>query len=73
MQLPIQAQPILRKTSTSVAMGGVTPLECTSWYGTAPFCGAHCSQCPDGWRCDTSDCGDGACCWSGQKVRCCPP
>lgn len=73
MQLPIQAQPILRKTSTSVTTGGVTPLDCTSWYGTAPFCDAHCSQCPSGWTCETSDCGDGACCWSGQKVRCCPP
>jgi len=43
--------------------------ECESyWSGTAPFCAGACDV---GWTSiQTSGCGDGACCWSGQKHLC---
>ena len=73
MELPTLAQPVMRKISFSAVMGGVTPqrLECGPWIGTAPFCNAHCSACGPNQVCQRSDCGDGSCCWSGKKVRCC--
>ena len=40
------------------------------WKGTAPFCGGKCSDCNDDICVTTSDCGDGAECWSGKKVLC---
>ena len=83
MKLPIQAQPIMRKISRSVAVGGVTPqqqkcptgqqVECGSWIGTAPWCNAHSSACGPNQCYQTSKCGDGSCCRRGQKVRCCTP
>lgn len=39
-----------------------------TWYGTAPFCNG---QCPAGQsQIETSQCGNGACCWTGHKVLC---
>lgn len=40
------------------------------WSGTAPFCEG---ACPPGWAADKepSDCGDGKCCTTGSKRRCC--
>ncbi|XP_066287529.1 uncharacterized protein [Branchiostoma lanceolatum] len=40
------------------------------WYGTAPFCGGSCLNFQKAVK--WTDCGDGACCWTGQKVKCCP-
>lgn len=40
------------------------------WYGTAPFCAG---ECPEGWKAIAYDStGDGAACWTGMKVFCCP-
>ena len=39
-----------------------------TWRGTAPFCNG---QCQSGERqLATSKCGDGGCCWTGQKALC---
>jgi hypothetical protein len=39
-----------------------------SWYGTAPFCNG---RCPSGEsQIEASQCGNGACCWTGHKVLC---
>jgi hypothetical protein len=39
------------------------------WDGTAPFCAGSCS--PGYTQQGTSTCGDGACCWTGNKAYCC--
>jgi hypothetical protein len=46
--------------------------DCKYWDGTAPFCSGSCPA-----NCVTvrsSDCGNGACCWTGSKklCDCCP-
>ncbi|KAF5578342.1 hypothetical protein FPCIR_11592 [Fusarium pseudocircinatum] len=39
------------------------------WSGTAPYCDGECG---DGEReVGRSQCGDGACCWTGSKAMCC--
>jgi len=39
------------------------------WDGTSPFCAGGC---PEGYYEERrNSCGDGACCWTGVKVRCC--
>ncbi|XP_066287520.1 uncharacterized protein [Branchiostoma lanceolatum] len=39
------------------------------WYGTSPFCDGSCPNVKTAVERD--ECGDGACCWTGQKVKCC--
>ncbi|MEW6500128.1 MAG: hypothetical protein ACOY8P_04900 [Thermodesulfobacteriota bacterium] len=39
-----------------------------TWRGTAPFCNGECK--PGETQIATSNCGDGACCWTGHKVLC---
>lgn len=47
-----------------------TPPGC-QWEGTAPFCNGQCSE---GWRLQAwNNCGNGACCLTGNKVLCCQP
>jgi hypothetical protein len=46
----------------------ISTVRADTWYGTAPFCDG---QCPPGQtQIATSNCGDGACCWTGHKVLC---
>jgi len=45
----------------------------TRWVGTAPFCDPNPSQCEatPGYIATGKDkCGNGACCWSGEKIKC---
>lgn len=51
----------------SRARGGAVELADT-WRGTAPFCDGQCL--PGEQQIGTSNCGDGACCWTGHKVLC---
>jgi len=51
----------------SHAGGGAVQLADT-WRGTAPFCDGQCL--PGEQQIATSNCGDGACCWTGHKVLC---
>eukprot|EP00058_Branchiostoma_floridae_P016400 XP_002601888.1 hypothetical protein BRAFLDRAFT_124580 [Branchiostoma floridae] len=39
------------------------------WEGTAPFCNP--GGCDWGIYVRSSSCGDGACCWTGNKIYCC--
>jgi hypothetical protein len=39
-----------------------------TWRGTAPFCDGQCL--PGEVQISTSNCGDGACCWTGHKALC---
>lgn len=39
-----------------------------TWRGTAPFCEGQCL--PGEKVIKKSNCGNGACCWTGQKVLC---
>jgi hypothetical protein len=39
------------------------------WSGTAPFCAGSCGG--GTVECNTSACGDGACCITGYKKYCC--
>jgi hypothetical protein len=39
-----------------------------TWRGTAPFCDGSCL--PGEQEVGRSDCGDGACCWTGSKALC---
>jgi hypothetical protein len=39
-----------------------------TWRGTAPFCNGQCQ--PGEPQLATSNCGDGACCWTGHKALC---
>lgn len=39
-----------------------------TWRGTAPFCEGECLRGEQEVR--RSNCGDGACCWTGSKVLC---
>jgi len=57
-------------TADSVADATLSPAELYCyWDGTSPFCAGGC---PQGYYEDRRDtCGDGACCWTGYKVRCC--
>ena len=42
--------------------------DCQYWDGTAPFCDG---SCPSGCRTvGRSNCGNGACCWTGSKALC---
>jgi hypothetical protein len=50
---------IVSMTSTSKA---------DTWRGTAPFCSGSCQA--GETQIATSNCGDGACCWTGHKVLC---
>lgn len=38
------------------------------WYGTAPFCSPECPA--NTKKVQESNCGDGACCWTGSKFLC---
>lgn len=40
------------------------------WVGTAPFCDGECSDCGGNDCIFANNCGDGAACFSGQKVLC---
>lgn len=46
----------------------VTSVRADTWRGTAPFCSGECL--PGETQVGTSNCGNGACCWTGQKVLC---
>lgn len=39
------------------------------WDGTSPACRGDCPS--DYWFEERSDCGDGHCCWTGHKEKCC--
>ncbi len=39
-----------------------------TWRGTAPFCEGKCL--PGEKQIATSNCGNGACCWTGHKALC---
>lgn len=53
---------------TGMILLAMSVVRADTWYGTAPFCDG---QCPPGQQqIATSNCGDGACCWTGQKVLC---
>ncbi len=41
--------------------------DCQFWSGTAPFCSGSCGGCK---TLATSNCGNGACCWTGRKALC---
>jgi len=42
----------------------------TSWFGAAPFCGDN-YNCPTQYKCmQTNTCGNGECCWTGNKIQC---
>jgi hypothetical protein len=44
------------------------PVRAQTWRGTAPFCDGKCNS---GERqIGVSNCGDGACCWTGHKALC---
>ncbi|KAK4124684.1 hypothetical protein N657DRAFT_401843 [Parathielavia appendiculata] len=39
------------------------------WSGTSPFCAG---SCPEGYhQVQVDGCGDGACCFTGYKTKCC--
>lgn len=61
---------ILTKTLMLVVLvASVTaPAYADTWRGTAPFCNGECN--PGETPIATSNCGDGACCWTGHKVLC---
>lgn len=42
--------------------------EADTWRGTAPFCAGNCL--PGEQEIQRSNCGDGACCWTGSKALC---
>ncbi|XP_078659644.1 uncharacterized protein LOC144904557 [Branchiostoma floridae x Branchiostoma belcheri] len=50
-----------------------TDIVCTRqtcyWEGTAPFCNP--GGCDSGIQVASGSCGDGACCWTGHKIKCC--
>lgn len=49
----------------------ISVVQADTWYGTAPFCNG---QCPAGQtQIATSPTGNGARCWTGQKVLCRDP
>ncbi|QPG95375.1 hypothetical protein C2857_000323 [Epichloe festucae Fl1] len=51
------------------AVEQVQPAASCFWSGTSPFCAG---ACPEGYQdVETSNCGDGACCWTGYKKKCC--
>ncbi len=47
---------------------GWSSLFANTWRGTAPFCEGSCN--PGERQVGVSNCGDGACCWTGHKVLC---
>lgn len=63
----------LAPSTTAIAiaavMGMLPPLaRGDTWRGTAPFCDGQCL--PGETQIGSSNCGDGACCWTGHKVLC---
>jgi hypothetical protein len=55
----------------TIATFGVIALSqsrANTWRGTAPFCAGQCL--PGEPKLAVSDCGNGACCWTGHKVLC---
>jgi hypothetical protein len=55
-------------TVVIVMVLAATVARADTWRGTAPFCDGQCN--PGETQIATSNCGDGACCWTGQKVLC---
>ena len=41
------------------------------WAGTAPFCNGYCGNAGNVITCLHDGCGDGKCCWQGDKALCC--
>ncbi|OQV25465.1 hypothetical protein BV898_00406 [Hypsibius exemplaris] len=41
------------------------------WIGTSPFCTDSCVAGEQ--EVEKSTCGEGACCWTGYKLKCCIP
>lgn len=74
MKLPTLAAPSRRIARSAAVMGTIAPqkkIYTTDWIGTAPYCAGDCEYCHKrGENCDQSNCGDGACCNNGWKVRC---
>ena len=58
----------LRLTMMAVLATAAGAVYADTWRGTAPFCNGECN--PGERQVATSNCGDGACCWSGHKVLC---
>ncbi|CAH1252512.1 PRSS12 [Branchiostoma lanceolatum] len=53
----------------STSGAGATSCRSCYWEGTAPFCNP--GGCDRGYHVSSSNCGDGDCCWSGSKIKCC--
>ncbi|OWA51233.1 hypothetical protein BV898_15727 [Hypsibius exemplaris] len=67
--MQFSGSPFLCFILTIAIVPTLTTASICRWEGTAPFCSPVCS---DGWyRADSSRCGDGACCWTGVKYKCC--
>ncbi|XP_066271929.1 uncharacterized protein [Branchiostoma lanceolatum] len=53
----------------STSGAGATSCQSCYWEGTAPFCNP--GGCDRGYHVSTSSCGDGNCCATGSKIKCC--
>lgn len=63
VQLVLLKIVFLLVTAFSISSAGAD-----TWRGTAPFCSGKCL--PGETQIAKGKCGDGACCWTGQKVLC---
>jgi hypothetical protein len=63
-------QRVVRASIVVLAAIASTPFtaRADTWRGTAPFCNGQCQS--GETQIATSNCGDGACCWTGHKVLC---
>ncbi len=63
-------QRVVRATIVILAMMGSmsSTARADTWRGTAPFCDGECQK--GETQIATSNCGNGACCWTGHKVLC---
>lgn len=59
----------LKFTIVAAIIGLSAPVaHADTWRGTAPFCEGKCP--PGEKQIATSQCGNGACCWTGHKALC---
>jgi hypothetical protein len=61
-------QAVLRLAAVVLLAMAAGAARADTWRGTAPFCDGSCL--PGETQIATSSCGDGACCWTGNKVLC---
>lgn len=59
---------LLGIATIGLVLGVAGAARADTWRGTAPFCDGSCN--PGETQISTSNCGDGACCWTGHKVLC---